>query len=332
MSQEFKPFTALAHPNIAFIKYWGIKDIHLNIPVNSSISMNLESLYSKTEVVFNPSLKQDQLFINGENITDGPKFTRVTSFLNIIRSMANFALKATVKSLNNFPIGTGIASSASAFAALSLAGSKAANLDLPEKDLTKLARRGSGSASRSIPDGFVEWQAGFDDASSYAYSIAPSTYWNLVDLITIIATKHKEISSEKGHTIADTSPLQSARILDTNRRLKLCRSAILNKDIELLAEIVELDSNMMHAVMMTSTPPIFYWLPATLKIMQTVINLRKKGIPVFYTIDAGPNVHVVCESSYANLIKDELMNLGDIQKVLLSKTGGATQLTNSTIT
>ena len=331
MTENFNTYKAIAHPNIAFIKYWGVEDSRLNIPVNSSISMNLDGLQTTTEVTFEPAIHQDELFINDKRIYKGIQYERVVSFLDIIRTKAKITTKAIVKSSNNFPIGTGIASSASAFAALSLAGSKAANLDLSEKELTILARRGSGSASRSIPDGFVEWQAGFDNTSSFAYSIAPSTHWELVDLIIIIDVLHKEISSSEGHTIAHTSPLQTARIFDTNRRLELCREAILNMDFELLAEIVEQDSNMMHAVMMTSTPTIFYWLPATIQIIQFIINLRRKGIPTFYSIDAGANVHVFCEPDYANYLKEELSQISDVKKILLSKPGGKTCLQNPQI-
>jgi len=331
MTENFSSYTAIAHPNIAFIKYWGVKDARLNIPVNSSISMNLDGLQTITEVAFKPAIHQDELYINNERINQGKQYERVVSFLNIIRTKAKITTKAIVKSSNNFPIGTGIASSASAFAALSLAGSKAANLDLSEKELTILARRGSGSASRSIPDGFVEWQAGFDNTSSFAYSIAQSTHWHLVDLIIIVDVLHKEIPSMEGHTIAYTSPLQTARISDTHRRLELCREAILKKDFELLAEVVEQDSNMMHAVMMTSTPTIFYWLPATIQIMQFIINLRKNGIPTFYSIDAGANVHVFCEPDYANYIKEEISQISDVKKILLSKTGSKTRLQNPPI-
>jgi diphosphomevalonate decarboxylase len=160
--------TAQASPNIAFIKYWGNRDDSLRIPSNGSISMNLEGLYTRTTVSFQPSLPFDELIINGHEVT-GAGLARISYILDIIRGMANIRERAEVMSENNFPSGTGIASSASAFAALALAGSKAAGLSLSEQELSRLARRGSGSASRSIPSGFVEWQAGTNDEDSFAF-------------------------------------------------------------------------------------------------------------------------------------------------------------------
>src|SRR5687768_10255692 len=151
--------TAQACANIAFIKYWGNRDNKLRLPANGSISMNLDGLYTRTTVSFQPSLPYDELIINGHEVM-GTALDRIAYILDIIRGMANIHERAEVMSENNFPSGAGIASSASAFAALALAGSKAAGLNLSEPDLSRLARRGSGSASRSIPGGFVEWQAG----------------------------------------------------------------------------------------------------------------------------------------------------------------------------
>src|SRR6266545_7722154 len=163
--------TAQAAPNIAFIKYWGNRDNALRIPMNGSISMNLDGLFTRTTVSFQPSLPFDELIINGHEIA-GPGRERVSYILDLIRDMANIHDSAEVMTENNFPSGAGIASSASAFAALALAGSKAAELNLSEPELSRLARRGSGSASRSIPGGFVEWQAGTSDEDSFAFSIA----------------------------------------------------------------------------------------------------------------------------------------------------------------
>ena len=168
--------TAQANPNIAFIKYWGNRDNNLRLPMNGSISMNLDGLYTRTTVSFQHSLPFDELVINGHEVR-GAGADRVSFILDVIRSMANIHDFAEVITENNFPSGAGIASSASAFAALALAGSKAAGLDLNEAELSRLARRGSGSASRSIPGGFVEWQVGKTDEDSFAFSIAPAEHW-----------------------------------------------------------------------------------------------------------------------------------------------------------
>ena len=208
--------TAQAAPNIAFIKYWGNRDNTLRLPVNGSISMNLDGLTTRTTVSFQPSLSFDELIINGHEVR-GAGSQRVSYILDIIRGMTNIDERAEVMSENNFPSGAGIASSASAFAALAMAGSKAAGLDLSEQELSRLARRGSGSASRSIPSGFVEWQMGTGDEDSFAFSIAEPDHWKLVDCIAIVSVAHKKTGSTEGHGIAGTSPLQVARIADAPR-------------------------------------------------------------------------------------------------------------------
>jgi len=317
--------TAQAFANIAFIKYWGNRDNSLRIPMNGSISMNLDGLYTRTTVSFQPSLPFDELIINGHEIR-GAGLERISYMLDIIRGMANIPERAEVMSENNFPSGAGIASSASAFAALALAGSKAAGLSLSEPELSRLARRGSGSASRSVPAGFVEWQAGTGDDDSFAFSIAGPDHWNLVDCVAIVSASHKKTGSTEGHFIASTSPLQAARIADAPRRLDLCRNAILERDFNTFASIVELDSDMMHAVMRTSTPALHYWKPASLEVMDCVRQWRMEGIPVCYTVDAGPNVHVLCLETEAQQIEKQLREIRGVNNVLVARAGGPAKI------
>lgn len=320
-----KTATGVACANIAFIKYWGNRDSALRIPANGSISMNLDGLLARTTVSFQPSLALDELNINGREVT-GKGLERVSAILDEVRASAGLRAKAEVISENNFPTGAGIASSAAAFAALALAASAAAGLEFSERELSRLARRGSGSACRSIPGGFVEWQAGTDDADSFAFSIAPPEHWRLTDCIAVVNAEHKATGSTEGHAMAATSPLQASRVADAPRRLDLCRRAILSRDFEAFAEIAELDSNLMHAVMMTSNPPLFYWQPATLTIMQAVREWRASGLPVCYTIDAGPNVHVITEAAEAARVADLLANMPGVQKVLPAPVGGPAKL------
>ena len=316
---------AISSSNIAFIKYWGNRDSKLRIPANGSISMNLDGLTTRTRVSFDPTLSNDRLTLN-EQAVSGPPLQRVSVLLERVRAMANIKLFADVQSENNFPAGVGIASSASAFAALSLAAAAAAGLDLSEKDLSRLGRTGSGSACRSIPGGFVEWQAGQSDNDSYAYSIAPPDYWDLVDCIAIVSENQKSIGSYKGNDLADTSPLQTARVADAPRRLDICRQAILTRDFSTLAEIIELDCHLMHAVMMTSAPRLFYWQPPTLDVIHTVIGLRKGGFPVCYTIDAGPNVHCFTPAPSAEKLGTYLIQIQGVTRVLNAHPGGPTRL------
>ena len=321
--------TAQALANIAFIKYWGNRDNTLRLPLNGSISMNLDGLYTRTTVSFQPSLPFDELIINGHEVR-GAGLERISYILDIIRGMADIYELAEVMSENNFPSGAGIASSASAFAALAMAGSKAAGLSLSEPELSRLARRGSGSASRSIPGGFVEWQTGVSDDDSFAFSIADPAHWNLVDCVAIVSASHKKTGSTEGHGIAATSPLQAARVADAPRRLEICRKAILERDFNMFASIVELDSDLMHAVMMTSTPALHYWKPASLEVMNCVRQWRMDGIPVCYTVDAGPNVHVICLETEANIIDKRLREIVGVENVLVARAGGPATIIENT--
>ena len=322
--------TAQAFANIAFIKYWGNRNNDLRIPSNGSISMNLNGLFTRTTVSFQPSLPYDELIINGHEIA-GEGRKRVSYILDIIRDIARIHDSAEVMTENNFPSGAGIASSASAFAALALAGSKAAGLNLNERELSRLARRGSGSAARSIPGGFVEWQAGEMDEDSFAYSIAGLDQWKIVDCVAIVSASHKKTGSTEGHSIAPTSPLQAARVADTPRRLEICRNAILNCDFDSFASIVELDSDMMHAVMMTSTPALHYWKPASLDVMMKVRAWRAEGIPTCYTVDAGPNVHVICPESEAHIVDKKLREINGVEDVLVARAGEGAKIIENNV-
>ena len=317
--------TAQAHPNIAFIKYWGDQDPELRIPVNGSLSMNLDCLYSRTTVEFDQELDKDELLIGGQR-PDDMAVSRVSRFLNRVRELADFAICARVSSENNFPTGSGIASSASGFAALSLAASFAAGLELDQQALSRLARRGSGSACRSVPGGFVEWLPGNDDDSSYSISVVAHDHWDLRDCIAIASREHKSTGSTSGHNLAGTSPFQAARVAEAERRLDLCREAIINRDFQAFAEVVEMDSNLMHAVMMTSQPPLYYWQPATLDVMQSVIEWRSTGIPVCFTIDAGPNVHVITTSEYSDGVMEKLEQIPGVLEVMMGEPGREARL------
>src|SRR5262245_42966382 len=250
---SYQKATATSCSNIAFIKYWGNRDEKLRLPANPSLSMNLAGLETTTTVEFVAGLEADELII-GDKAELGTGLERFSIHLDQIRSRAGITLKARVQSQNNFPAGAGLASSASAFAALTVAGAAAAGLSLSEKELSVIARLGSGSASRSVPAGFVEWplRAGETSEDSFAFSIAPPNHWALMDVIAVISRQHKHVGSTAGHALAGTSPLQAARVASAPERLERCREAVLTRNFAQLAEVVEADSNLMHAVMMTS--------------------------------------------------------------------------------
>lgn len=320
-----KPVTAVAHPNIAFIKYWGNRDDALRIPVNGSISMNLDSLTTRTTVQIIDSLSADEIMLNGQPVNP-VSAARITSFLSLVRAMAASDRFTRIDTSNNFPSGSGIASSASGFAALAVAASAAYGLHLAENELSRLARRGSGSASRSIPAGFVEWLPGTSDSDSCAYSLAQPDHWDLADVIAVIDSSHKATGSTEGHHLAPTSPLQAARVQDTPRRLAICREAILRRDFQNFAAIVEHDTLLMHSVMMTSNPSLMYWQPATLQVIRLATSLRHKGLPVCFSIDAGPNVHLITPAEHVTDLKQELERLPGVLSFLTARAGGAAHL------
>ncbi len=319
---------ARAHSNIAFIKYWGNRDFGIRLPANSSLSMNLAALHSTTRVTWSEALEEDRLMINEEPAAPAA-LLRVSAHLDTLRKELGSTLHADVSSKNNFPMGAGIASSASAFAALTVAATVALGMRLSERELSALARRGSGSAARSIPAGFVEWHAGSADEESYAESIASPDYWPLEDVIAVISQDHKHVGSTAGHAAANTSILQKARVETAADRLESAKHSILARDFEGLAPVVEEDSNLMHAVMMTSKPSLFYWLPKSLQIILAVQEWRRQGLQVCYTLDAGPNVHCICVAEDAAAVAARLKELDSDMEVIRSSVGGGAQLLNA---
>jgi diphosphomevalonate decarboxylase len=311
--------TAVACPNIAFIKYWGNRDDALRLPANGSIAMNLAGLETRTTVEFDPRLAEDEFTLQGIRQEDIP-LMRVTGQLDLLRSRAGKSCRARVESGNNFPAGAGIASSASGFAALTLAASAALGLKLSERELSILARRGSGSAGRSIPDGFTEWYAD-EDGESYAESIAPPGHWALADVIAIVDAGPKPVGSAEGNRLARTSPLQAARVTDAPRRLEICRRAIRERDFPALAEIVEEDALLMHEVMETSTPPLRYLQPATKELMRLIPRWRAAGLPSAFTVDAGPNVHCLCPEESSAEVERRLQAHPAVLRILRARPG-----------
>ncbi|OGG24104.1 diphosphomevalonate decarboxylase [Candidatus Gottesmanbacteria bacterium RIFCSPLOWO2_01_FULL_43_11b] len=295
--------TAIAPANIAFIKYWGRKDAKLRIPSNPSISMNLSACITKTTVEFSNDFKQD-------TVTKGFDEKRIIAHIDRIRDLAKTKMRAKITTNNSFPTSVGVASSASGFAALTVAAAAALGLKLSPKKLSSLARLGSGSACRSIPDGFVKWEG------EYAYSLYPHDYWDLRDILVIVESKQKEISSSKGHEAVETSPFFAKRLAMIPKRIKWIEKALGEKNFPAFGKVIEEDCLDMHHVMQTQDPPLIYWNDKTREIMDTVRRWRKEGIPVYFTIDAGANVHLICEG------KDErkvIETLGSRYQIIINK-------------
>lgn len=311
--------TAVANPNIAFIKYWGKADAALNLPANPSLSMNLAALTTVTTVEFRSGLATDTAIIDGQPATD-QALARVVDHLDRVRALAKTQDRAWVVSRSDFPIGTGLASSASAFAALSLAATQAAGLELADGDLSRLARLGSGSACRSVPAGFTIWR-GEDDQTSYARQVAPPEHWDLHDVVAVVTRQHKKVGSYKGHDLAPTSPLHQARLAAVPELLAMVQRAIQNRDLAAMGAALEQDALAMHGVMLTSQPSLLYWEPETVAVLQAVRRWRGDGLPVYFTLDAGPNVHCICAAADAAEVKMRLGNLAVVRDVLVSGPG-----------
>ncbi len=310
--------TAKAPANIAFIKYWGKADNELRLPLNDSISMNLSGAYTLTTVEFSESFTKDQVtLLNGE--FSGAEVTRVVRGLDRIRQKAGRTEKARVVTKNTFPKGAGSAASASGFAALALAGFAAFGLELPEKELTIFARLGSGSACRSIPDGFVIWKKGKSSETSIAYSLYPHDYWDIRDILVIVDRRMKKVSTSEGMETVTTSPYLLPRIEAISERMSNIRKALSEKNFQRFGEITEEDCLDMHHVMQTQNPPLIYWNQTTRHIMESVMNWRRAGLPVYFTIDAGPNVHLICEGKNEARVLDAAKQLKGVEDIIVNE-------------
>jgi diphosphomevalonate decarboxylase len=316
---------ARAPANIAFIKYWGKKNEELRLPLNNSLSMNLSEIFTITRVRFNHKLKRDTVYIDGKP-AKGKDKQRVITHINRIRHLGNIDTPVEVESKNNFPSGTGMASSASGFAALTMAAAAAANLRISKKRLSILARLGSGSACRSIPDGFVEWKTGEKSDDSYAVSIFPPNYWEIRDVIAVVGENSKKVSSTEGQVLSESSPFFRARIKGMKKKITDIKKAIEDKNFVEFGELLEAETINMHAVMMTSIPALYYWTPETLRIILAVGDWRDEGISCYFTIDAGPNVHVICPVGDAGVVQKKLRRISGVDKIIVNAPSAGAKL------
>ena len=317
--------TAVAPTNIAFIKYWGRKDEVLRLPTNGSISMNLSGLSTTTTVEFDKKYHKNEVTINGVN--NEKESLRVIKHLDRIRNLAHISEKAKVVSHNNFPSATGLSSSASGFAALTVAGCAAAGLALNTKELSILARQGSGSACRSIPDGFVEWVDGDTSDTSYAESIFPSDYWDIADIVVVVSDEKKDVLSSEGQQLVGTSPFMSTRLNLISEKIIQCKKYIQEKDFKSFGELVESEALELHAIMLTSQPSLIYWLPATIRMMKLVKKWRSEGLPVYFTVNTGQDIHLICEKKDVSSLEEKLKAVQEIKKIIISYPSHGTVLT-----
>ncbi len=316
-----------APPNIALVKYWGMRDRARAVPYNSSLSVTLGRFRSRTRVAFDPTRDEDEVEINGARATGGPR-EGVVRFLDRVRERAGTADAAVVMSDNNFPTASGLASSASGFAALAGAASLAAGLRLSDRDLSRLARFGSGSASRSVYGGFVEWQAGHraDGSDCYARPVYPADHWpELVDVVVFVeGAPVKEVrSAEAMQASVATSPLYARRLAGVPGRLRAIRGAIGRRDTARLFPLVMEECDNFREVCETTRPSLDYLTTTSRALLGEVRALnREAGRPVAaYTHDAGAHVHVFTLARHVRRVRTRLAHLPGVRSTLIVRPG-----------
>jgi diphosphomevalonate decarboxylase len=308
--------------NIALAKYWGKTDLENNVPAVPSISLTLDQLVTETEVCFVDRLEDDVVTLDGRTATD-QEAQRVIAMLNRVRETAGLEWKATVTSSNHFPTAAGLASSASGFAALAAASTRAAGLDVDTDTLSALARRSSASAARSIFGGFVELpdgQAG--ERSLAARQIATQCHWDVRLVLALTATGPKPLGSTDAMECSRrTSPYYQAWVDHAPRWAASIKQAIRDRDLNALGTAMEHSTFSFHSCAMTSTPGILYWNPATVAALQTVTGLRQRGASAWSTMDAGPHVKVLCEAADARRVEQALQRTPGVLETRIAKPG-----------
>ncbi|HEV7666981.1 MAG TPA: diphosphomevalonate decarboxylase [Thermoanaerobaculia bacterium] len=316
-----------APANIAFIKYWGVRDAALVLPNNPSISMTLS--HCVTTCTAEPiEAAEDEIWLaepGGGFIAPKADFGGpILRHLDRLRgelSIPPGAGRLRIATRNNFPSAAGLASSASGFSALTLAASSALGRGLSPREASLLARRsGSGSACRSVLGGYVEW-SGTEDEDSFARPLAEADHWDLRDIIAVVEIGPKSVSSRDGHALAPSSPYYERRLELIPDRLTRVRRAIAERDFASLGATIEEEAIDLHLIAMSAHPPIHYWSPGSVEVLRAVRELRQEGLAAWSTMDAGANVHVICEpDSEADLV-DRLESLPSVGFVIRDSVG-----------
>jgi diphosphomevalonate decarboxylase len=314
--------TAVAHPNIALVKYWGKRERVLNLPTAGSFSLTLGPVRTRTSVEWGQA--EDDFVLNGE-AHKGLAGKKISRFLDLVRERSSGLGGARVLSDNDFPTAAGLASSASGFAALALAATEAAGLRMSPAELSVLARRGSGSAARSVFGGFVRMHAGTraDGSDALAEQVASAAHWPLTMLLCVTAEGKKAVSSTVGmNTTQETSPFFGAWVETVEPAVESAVAAVQARDFERLAQVAEASALQMHASAMASVPGVLYWNGATVAMIHEVRRWRAAGIPVFFTIDAGPHVKVCVPQEYTDRVANLAGEVPGVLRVLRTQAAG----------
>ena len=318
--------TARAHANIALVKYWGKRDLAQNLPAAGSLSLTLAALTTTTTVRFDRALAADAMTLDGRPASAG-ELARTSAWLDLVRARAGTDARARIDSRNDFPTASGLASSASGYAALALAASRAAGLALSPRELSVLARIGSGSAARSIFGGLVRLHADGDAwAEPVARGGALAERLRMVIAIVGGGAPKTHGSRDAMQHCAETSPYYAAWIAAVERDLPAAEDAIARGDVAALGALAEANALAMHAAAIAARPAIVYWQPATLAALAQVRALRDAGRAAWATMDAGPHVKVLTTADDADAVAAAMGTVPGVDRAIVSAAGGPAQL------
>ncbi|MFE7408832.1 diphosphomevalonate decarboxylase [Streptomyces laurentii] len=305
----------MARANVALVKYWGKAAGPGRQPSNTSLSVTLDGLLSAARV----EAWREGAADRAAWVPPGP-VADLRRFVELGRRRLGITYPLDVQVTSNFPVAAGLASSASAYAALTTAMAAFAPEPPSTSLLAVLARHGSGSACRSLLGGFVQWRPGDDDGA--VTQIAPPEHWPLTILAALTETGPKRVPSREGmRRTATTSPFFDAWLAAGRTDLSVVREAVASRDLSLLGPAIERNALRMHATALGADPPLLYWEPATVSAMRAVWRLREAGVPAFFTIDAGPQVKVLCEPGDADRVTTALTAVPGVVRVLRSRPG-----------
>ena len=332
-----KGWTAVAPSNIAFVKYWGKRDPASQWPANDSISMTLSQC--RTTTTARPTSENFDVFVFGGKVIDSKSNSghKIFRHLEMLRKDLNRESKLHICSENSFPSDCGIASSASGFAALTLSAAAALTghgnwqdlsvVGITPERLAHWARRGSGSAGRSMFGGIVRWSAGASASEQTITQITSPSHWELSDVIVVLSDQEKPTSSSEAHLAAWGSPLFSTRIAGIPERIERVTRAILHHDIQMLGDQIECEALEMHAIAMTGQPPVNYLLQETINFTSWVRKERQRGsLPAWFTIDAGANVHMICETRDVDAVQRHIRKAFPTARLIIDQIGQGPKL------
>ena len=314
-------FVAVAHPNIALAKYWGKRPYGHNFPAVPSLSVTLAGMCTTTEVTLDDTLAADTLSLDGKDVSGRP-VDRVTQLFDLLVK-GQPRPRARVRSVNDFPTAAGLASSASAFAALSVAGNAAFDTGYSAAELSCIARQVSASAGRSLFGGFVVLPAGRQgDDTLPAQALAGADHWDLRLVVAVTAEGEKDVGSTEGMIrTAKTSPLYDAWLAGAPPLFERIRDAVQARDLDALGPAVEQSALAMHATALAADPGLLYWNGATMEAMRAVRALRQQGVGAYFTIDAGPHVKVVTRAADVDAVTAWLEKTKGVLRTIVAAPG-----------